>query len=73
MARATNPLISVELSVGLTGTLYQSLDSGLLDLVFDGDVVEITVWDTDSRLPVPCAAEPGRIGPGPTRLAPVAR
>ncbi|TXL88398.1 ATP-binding protein [Streptomyces sp. IB2014 016-6] len=34
----------------------------LLDLVFDGDVVEITVWDTDSTLPVPRAAEPGRIG-----------
>jgi len=31
---SANPLISVELSVGLTGTLYQSLDSGLLDLVF---------------------------------------
>ncbi|MEV0776543.1 ATP-binding protein [Streptomyces sp. NPDC050428] len=34
----------------------------LLDLVVDGDVVEITVWDTDSTLPVPSAAEPGRIG-----------
>ncbi|MFC8828834.1 ATP-binding protein [Streptomyces sp. NPDC057137] len=34
----------------------------LLDLVFDGDTVEITVWDTDSTLPVACAAEPGRIG-----------
>lgn len=34
----------------------------LLDLVFDGEVVEITVWDTDSTLPVPRAAEPGRIG-----------
>lgn len=34
----------------------------LLDLVFDGDSVEITVWDTDSSLPVPCATEPGRIG-----------
>ena len=29
-----NPMISVELSVGLTETLYQRLDSGLLDLVF---------------------------------------
>lgn len=34
----------------------------LLDLVFDGDTVEITVWDTDSTLPVPYATEPGRIG-----------
>ncbi|MET9552599.1 ATP-binding protein [Streptomyces sp. NPDC006645] len=34
----------------------------LLDLVFDGDTVEITVWDTNSTLPVPCATEPGRIG-----------
>ena len=34
----------------------------LLDVVFDGDIVEITVWDTDSTLPVPRAAEPGRIG-----------
>lgn len=34
----------------------------LLDLVFDGDIVEITVWDTDSTLPVPRSAEPGRIG-----------
>ncbi|HSZ51926.1 MAG TPA: LysR substrate-binding domain-containing protein [Caulobacteraceae bacterium] len=29
-----NPLISIELTVGLTSTLYQKLDSGRLDLLF---------------------------------------
>jgi DNA-binding transcriptional LysR family regulator len=31
---AANPLLSLELSVGLTSMLYQKLDSGRLDLVF---------------------------------------
>ncbi|WP_158808401.1 LysR family transcriptional regulator [Beijerinckia sp. L45] len=31
---AANPLLNVELRVGLTSTLYQSLDSGQLDLIF---------------------------------------
>ncbi|HEY2051657.1 MAG TPA: LysR substrate-binding domain-containing protein [Caulobacteraceae bacterium] len=31
---AINPLISIELTVGLTSTLYQKLDSGRLDLLF---------------------------------------
>lgn len=32
--QAANPLLSIELSVGLTETLYNKLDSGRLDLVF---------------------------------------
>jgi DNA-binding transcriptional LysR family regulator len=43
-----NPLLSVELSVGLTTTLYQRLDAGELDLVFakrrPGDVRGWPLW-----------------------------
>ncbi|GAA2442651.1 ATP-binding protein [Streptomyces macrosporus] len=34
----------------------------LMDLELIGDSVEITVWDSDSVLPVARAAEPGRVG-----------
>lgn len=34
----------------------------LMDLVIQNGTLEITVWDTDSVLPVARAAEPGRIG-----------
>lgn len=33
-----------------------------MDLVIQNGTLEITVWDTDSVLPVARAAEPGRIG-----------
>jgi anti-sigma regulatory factor (Ser/Thr protein kinase) len=34
----------------------------LLDLAHTGNVVEVTVWDTDATLPVARVTEPGRIG-----------
>lgn len=34
----------------------------LLTLELDGDVVEITVWDTEPRTPVVRAADPQRVG-----------
>jgi anti-sigma regulatory factor (Ser/Thr protein kinase) len=34
----------------------------LLDVATDGSWVEITVWDSDTTLPLARAAEPGRVG-----------
>ncbi|WP_328583890.1 ATP-binding protein [Streptomyces sp. NBC_00370] len=34
----------------------------LLELKLDDSVLEVTVWDSDSTLPLAYAAEPGRIG-----------
>ncbi|MFE6129664.1 ATP-binding protein [Streptomyces sp. NPDC056437] len=34
----------------------------LMDLEVTGDLLEITVWDTSTVLPVARAAEPGRVG-----------
>ncbi len=45
---ADHPLLSLELSIGLSSTLYQKLDSGRLDLVFakrrPGDDRGMVVW-----------------------------
>ena len=35
---------------------------GMMDLRIDGDVVEVTVWDSDPVLPVARAADAGRVG-----------
>ncbi|MFC1420492.1 ATP-binding protein [Streptacidiphilus cavernicola] len=34
----------------------------LLDLEFLDDALRVTLWDTDTSLPVPALADPGRIG-----------
>lgn len=46
----------------LTNVLKYAPGPCLLDLQLDADAVEITVWDSQSALPLARAADPGRVG-----------
>ncbi|MDX3129210.1 ATP-binding protein [Streptomyces europaeiscabiei] len=61
---STRAMSAVQLVVSelLTNACKYAPGPCLLDLEVSGGSVQVTVWDSDPRLPVPAAAEPSRVG-----------
>ncbi|MFG2636393.1 ATP-binding protein [Streptomyces sp. NPDC048362] len=60
-ARASD-LTQLVVSELVTNALKYAPGPILMDLRITGDLVEVTVWDSDPALPMARAAEPGRVG-----------